>query len=83
MKAKEMFEKLGYKLKNEDEWEIRYSNKHFISDTEYIIFEKINKNVENFIVSDSPFTPNQPLTLNMKELQAINQQVRELGWLDE
>ena len=36
-----------------------------------------------FIESDSPFTPNKPLTITFEELQAINNQVEELGWNNE
>lgn len=78
--AKEMFEDLGYKLEDNNEFEIRYFNKRFISDTNYILFDKINKVVHNFIVSDSPFTSARDLPLNMNLLKAINKQVEELGW---
>ena len=75
-----MFEELEYKLSDEDDLQIRYTKKHFISDTSYILFNKKDKIINNFIVSDSPFTPPTDLPLNMKELQAINKQVKELQW---
>lgn len=83
MKAKEMFEELWYELEDNNEFEIRYFNKCFISDTKYIIFDKANKVVNNFIVSDSPFEPARDLPLNTNLLKAINKQIEELGWNEE
>ena len=78
MSAKEMFEKLGYKKTNviNPDGCIDYVN----TNEEYseIYFDKnfkmITKHYLNFGVA-------YPITL--EELQAINQQVKELGWLDE
>lgn len=80
MSAKEIFKELGYELEDNNELEIRYFNKRFISDTNYILFDKVNKVVHNFSVSDSPFTPARDLPLNMNLLQAINKQTEELRW---
>ena len=65
MTAKEMFEKLGYDLMHNIEYQIMYYNS--IYDT-YIYFYKTRKHIEitNEITSE--------------ELQAINKQVEELGW---
>lgn len=79
MKAKDMFEKLGYKY-YETKNKIECTKKYFISEINFIIFDKQHKNFVNFTSSDSPFTPDAPYTLNIKELQAINKQVEELGW---
>lgn len=86
MKAKEMFEKLGYKQEKDDKIHITY----------------YNGNVENkqrcdrqitFDLEDKNFIAYSPCELNdyedcsifitLEELQAINQQIKELGWLDE
>ena len=83
MSAKEMFEKLGYKqeLQYDEDFKddliaIRYKSKHNIEiifdlwDCDFVKFGKIWENLGNS-------------SINMEELQAINQQVKELGWLDE
>lgn len=75
--AKEMFEELGYKLMKEDDKEIWYVNKNtkpvatnitFIVQLKYFVIYKHE--------IDNP-------CIDVKELQAINQQINELGWLDE
>lgn len=81
MSAKEMFEKLGY-MYQEGNNKIECTKKYFISETNFIIFDKQKKNFTNFVSSDSPFTLDEPYILNIEELQAINKQVEELGWLD-
>lgn len=78
MSAKEMFEKLGY-MKEEDDYSITYSkdilDKQTFGyvDSEMICFDDIYKSVY--------FTNKSHITLD--ELQTINKQVEELGWLEE
>ena len=75
MSAKEMFEKLGYEYTKDDEL-IIYKRK--INDFESNIYFYIKLKIfwkTNGMGNELAFT--------YKELQAINQQVRELGWLDE
>lgn len=72
MSAKEMFEKLGYKQ------EIYISSIFYGEDSEdsgyYIAFDKLNKSINiNKYINE----------ITIEELQAINEQVKELGWLDE
>lgn len=75
MSAKEMFEKLGYKKRDEYN-EIKYSRNiikedgkiYYLSEDEEIIFHENNIWFGGKIV------------LNKKELQAINKQIEELGW---
>lgn len=72
MSAKEMFEKLGYKQVNND---INY----LIYDLDGVFklkFYKPQQDIEIEVIED---TYN---TLDVEELQAINKQVEELGWLD-
>lgn len=77
--AKEMFEKLGYKLDTQDEYSILYckdildKNTFGYIDSEMIYFEEEFNNIY--------FTNKDCLT--MEELRAINKQCKELGWLDE
>ena len=66
----------GYSVNNVEQYSTElYSmeNKEITSDLKEKIFS-------SYATSDSPFTPNEPLELNVKELQAINKQVEELGW---
>jgi hypothetical protein len=78
MNAKEMFEKLNYFQSSEDfEDELVYNlQSEDIENYRYISFHKIFKYIE---VDD--WTDN--FQLSIQELKAINQQCKELGWLDE
>lgn len=72
--AREMFEELGYKQEIHIAYILYIKNENDYSQEEQRIFfyhdtETINK----------PFTDG----VNVKELQAINKQTEELGWLDE
>ena len=72
MSAKEMFEKLGYYPSynyNNPKTEFAF---YKANSQKMIIFNLKNKDIE---VYDGNIT--------IEELQAINQQVKELGWLDE
>jgi 5-bromo-4-chloroindolyl phosphate hydrolysis protein len=66
--AKEMFEKLGYELE-EDNW-IIYSNEE---DAIVFMDDKTFYKRHYYDAGD----------ITMKELQAINKQVEELGWNNE
>ena len=68
--AKEMFEELGYELSNPDGSLVFYSNK---DKGHYIGFETKMK-----IIMTSK--PSLWVPINLKELQAINKMVSELGW---
>lgn len=65
-KADEMLEKLGYKKFHENSTDVRYSN----SSHEIIAFYGA---VKTFDKNTYP--------INMQELQAINEKVKELGWI--
>lgn len=82
MSAREMFEKLGYK-------KFQYGTynyiKHYKSGRElFICFDtrrkKVSKGKCGFGIY--PMTK-KDIEITMRELQAINQQVKELKWLDE
>ena len=73
--AKEMFEKLGYEQEEIDE-QLIYTKTDVSIDVEYsIIFyldeKTFGATTDNFAYAND---------INIKELQAINQQVNELGW---
>lgn len=70
--AKEMFEELGYTDVGDDEFKRMYCTVDY-SNHRTIIFWKRWKQISiNFDNNDD--------TLYLKELQAINKQVEELGW---
>ena len=94
-----MFEKLGYKLISENDKKTTYYNKGELGLNEYehkntkphllygtdkkIEFYKDIKSYQIFsqkLADDYEFCS---MCVNMKELQAINKQAEELGWLDE
>lgn len=68
MTAKEMFEELGYEIKD-TEYYIEYFKKN-----DYIQFWKNNFN--KITVHSLSGT----MALDIRELQAINKQIEELGW---
>lgn len=81
--ARELFEELGYKMDNE--WE-EYGDLYYYIDVSgrkravEIWFDlrekKFAKCIDDFCEGDAR-------CIDMQELQAINKQVEELGWLDE
>ena len=78
MKAKEMFEKLGYELVFENKEVLRYRKKHldveFWKVYELVTGEKIKKFIKVSTVYDKPYL------ISLDLLQAINKQIEELGW---
>ena len=78
MTAKEMFEKLGYAFK-EDEQFIYYKNNKLV--TYHIIFSKEYETVEITPTIDEEI--HTFIRLSKKLLQAINKQIEELGWDNE
>ena len=90
MSAKEMFEKLGYKLVNRNELEITYENINKKRENVYI--HSIKKEQNNsalpkfitfwFVLKEIDFEYGRLGSyLYFELLQAINKQVEELGWL--
>ena len=80
MTAKEMFEKLGYEIDEENDLEILYKMKWEISSTYWVAFDKTKKTFSGFRTSDSPFSPTEAFKITVDELNAINKQIEELGW---
>ena len=95
MSAKEMFEKLGYEYSYDDGF-IEYLKGSPIPDrinTVYIVFTRIsfNKMDRDVFIYDFnkdalclDYIPrkntNGSFTFTAEEIQAINQQIKELGW---
>ena len=80
MTAKEMFEKLGYEIDEQNNNEILYKMKWEMTTTYWVGFDIECKDISIFETSDSPFEPSKPFNIDMDLLQAINIQVEELGW---
>ena len=78
--ARELFEELGYKY-SEDNYFISYIGSENIAPVQYqIVFSKEYKSIELMPTINGKehyFT-----RVDMKLLQAINQQINELGWND-
>lgn len=70
-----LFEKLGYK-KYESSEKIKY----IFEGTDTIVFEKKQKTLTIYIWNDG--ARELVKTINNKELQAINEKCKELGWLE-
>ena len=70
-KADEMFEELGYIKTDETEIYIKYESK---IDEAVIWFDKRDNTVSCANIK------NMAIDISMKELQAINEKVKELGW---
>lgn len=81
-KADEMFEKLGYKKKNQLDtygniWgELFYNIKNMVN----ISFDYEGRLVSPYIKSNDNYE--QSAYITMQELQVINEKVKELGWID-
>lgn len=73
--ARELFEELGYDLVREDKEYLKYQ-KHQGYTIEFDLLE------QTFYAYDD-YMQYSCIDINIKELQAINQMVNELGWLDE
>jgi hypothetical protein len=78
MKAEEMFEKLGYELDINVLDIIRYSKE------EKDLKSVIRFNVDEKTISTNSIVNNDlwVLDITLEELQAINQQAKELGWYE-
>ena len=78
--AKEMFEELGYKKFENDYWIYCSKGTNGAYPVDRIYFIKNRKKIKA-----ETFTYDKTLTKNVTipELKAINQQCKELGWLDE
>lgn len=76
MNAKEMFEKLGYRCIKSDRsiWYINDSDEENYRSVEFYLCDCTFDAIGNY---------GDPLMVNVKELEAINKQCEEIGWLEE
>ena len=72
-KADEMFEELGYKL------DVR----HYNCDNSFVYTYKKDNDFIRFNTAYTTVCTLFKTSFNQKELQAINEKCKELGWLDE
>lgn len=74
MNAKEMFKKLGYRCIKSDSsiWYINDSDVENYGSIEFWLFDCTFEATGNY---------GDPLMVNVKELEAINKQCEELGWI--
>ena len=75
MKAKEMFEKLGYIENNDREDCLRYTIKGFIGQIIEIRFY-----IDDKVFIKEGYDGDIAYLITLEELQAINEKVKELGW---
>ena len=78
MTAKEMFEKLGYKIQYISRNQGVYRQEHSFGDTKTIIINDLPNSNRGFYVNYS--VEQQGGYISLQELQAINKQIEELGW---
>lgn len=88
MKALEMFEGLGYMLVLNDNNDIKYYFKDGLRDKEcpgigVIHFSRKNKCYAYYNKSKKEPNNKIPRYIQKEDYQAIHQQMKELGWLDD
>lgn len=79
--ADRLFEEMNFKKIKDTEIETIYKDEEYLmgdSCTHTILFAKVGK-----IVFSYSKERHEPMGIGIKELQAINEKVKELGWLDE
>lgn len=82
MSAKEIFESLGYETLYEFDTYMYYTkpltlNPEYEKDWEHLEFNLIEKTINKTYGDD-----NSVSDITLDELKAINQQCKELGWID-
>lgn len=85
MKAEKMFEKLGYELDEQEDYLVYWKespnqviNRNFAQNEIQIEFNLHYKTIEKRELFDTDENSN---IITLKELKAINEQVKELGWI--
>lgn len=82
MNAERMFNLINYELNKERDSEIEYAHRVY---PEFIHFDKARRRVckycKKLVLSIYEYTV-FPETITLSELEAINEQVKELGWND-
>ncbi|MCI9434060.1 MAG: hypothetical protein HFI86_02125 [Bacilli bacterium] len=89
MSAKEMFEKLGYKLTRNDDLFITYSHtlkhdkKYYYAITFELKYKQIKIERYRSELLRQLFSKEDMIGLYLDDVQAINKQIDELGWNNE
>jgi hypothetical protein len=85
MTAKEMFEELGYKPVSKTDTSVRYESQPTIVGAYefYIEIWKREEFGDDFLIRKATMGRQFVSNICGEELKAINQQCKELGWLDE
>jgi hypothetical protein len=82
-KADKMFEELGYRKKESKKMGfLEYTQKDTATSDLCISFEFVSKTIMCAIF-EKGIIDSRALAINTKELQAINEKCKEIGWLDE
>ena len=76
MSAKEMFEELGYE---KEKYEVVYGF-GYTNNFKVIEFVLLGHNFENKVINVYNWATNARESITMKELKAINKQIKELDW---
>ena len=76
-----MFEVLGYKKDEAENDYIRYKKIGYNNEFKDIVFD-LEHNLLNISTENTSNYQTITTILNMQELQAINEKIKELGWLE-
>lgn len=77
--ADEMFKELGYEIHNEEGF-ILYNKISEINDEYKVIVFNVNKGLIDIRTDDNLNLQVITTVLNIQELRAINEKIKELGW---
>lgn len=84
MKAKDMFEKLGYEIDEQDDcliyWKVAKKQRLNFYNTQNEIQIEFNNHYKTVEKRELMQLDENSNIITLKELQAINKQVEELGW---
>lgn len=89
MSAKEMFEKLGYKLTRDDDsfiiysYTLKYDKKYYYVITFELKYKQLKIERYRSELLRKLFSKEDMIGLYLDDIQAINKQIEELGWNDE
>ena len=81
MNAKKLFEELNYELVENTEERLLYVNNYYPKYIEFDKFKCLVSKYETRHIFDYKYTT-IPYGITFKELEAVNRQVKELGWHD-
>lgn len=85
--AKEMFEELGYKITRNDDLFVTYSytlkcdKKYYFAITFELKYKQVKMERYRSELFRRVFSTNDMIGLYLDDIQAINKQIEELGWI--